>query len=47
MDSTRKFQNRDNFRLVFKKIDGKDKTKYDNLYSSSKVEMINNEIGTE
>ena len=29
--------------LVFKKIESKDKTKYDNIYSSSKTEMIVNE----
>ena len=29
--------------LVFKKIESEDKTKYDNLYSSSKVEIIINE----
>ena len=26
--------------LVFKKIESKDKTKYDNFYTSSKVEII-------
>ena len=29
--------------LVFKKIESKDKTKYDNFYSSSKAEIIINE----
>ena len=29
--------------LVFKKIESKDKTKYDNFYSSSKAEVIINE----
>ena len=29
--------------LVFKKKESKDKTKYDNIYSSSKTEMIVNE----
>ena len=29
--------------LVFKKIESKDKTKYDNIYSSSKTVMIVNE----
>ena len=29
--------------LVFKKIESKDKTKYDNFYTSSKVEIIINE----
>ena len=29
--------------LVFKKIENKDQTKYDNFYSSSKVEIIINE----
>ena len=29
--------------LVFKKIDSKDKTKFDNFYSSSKAETIVNE----
>ena len=29
--------------LVFKKKESKDKTKYDNIYSSSKTEMIANE----
>ena len=29
--------------LVFKKIESKDKTKYDNFYSSSKVETFINE----
>ena len=29
--------------LVFKKIESKDKTKYDNFYSNSKVEIIINE----
>ena len=29
--------------LVFRKIESKDKTKYDNFYSSSKAEIIINE----
>ena len=29
--------------LVFKKIESKDETKYENFYSSSKVQMIINE----
>ena len=29
--------------LVFKNIEGKDKTKFDNFYSSSKAELIINE----
>ena len=33
--------------LVFEKIEGKDKTKYDNFYSSSKVEVIINESDIE
>ena len=31
--------------LVFKKIESKDKTKYDNIYSSTKTEIIVNESG--
>ena len=31
--------------LVFKKIERKDKTKYDNFYTSSKVEIIISESG--
>ena len=31
--------------LVFKKIESKDKTKYDNIYSSTKTETIVNESG--
>ena len=30
--------------LAFKKIESKDKTKYDNFYASSKAEIIINEI---
>ena len=33
--------------LVFKEIEGKDETKYDNFYSSSKAEIIINEINIE
>ena len=33
--------------LVFKKKESKDKTKYDNFYSSSKAEIINNESSTD
>ena len=33
--------------LVFKKIESKDKTKYDNFYSSSKAEIIINESDTD
>ena len=33
--------------LVFKKIESKDKTKYDNFYSSSKAEIIINESDSE
>ena len=33
--------------LVFKKIESKDKTKYDDFYSSSKAEIINNESSTD
>ena len=29
--------------LVFKKIESKDKTKYENFYSSSKAEIVDNE----
>ena len=31
--------------LVFKKIERKDKTEYDNFYTSSKVEIIISESG--
>ena len=31
--------------VLFKKMESKDKTKYDNFYSSSKVETITNESG--
>ena len=33
--------------LMFKKIENEDKTKYDNFYSSSKVEIIINESDTD
>ena len=33
--------------LVFKKIERKDKTRYDNFYSSSKAEIIINESDIE
>ena len=33
--------------LMFKKIENEDKTKYDNFYSSSKVEIIINETDTD
>ena len=33
--------------LVFKKIESKDKTKYDNFYSGSKAEIIINESDTD
>ena len=33
--------------LVFKKIEDKDKTEYDNIYSSSKAEIIINESDTD
>ena len=33
--------------LMFKKIESKDETKYENFYSSSKVEIIINESDTE
>ena len=33
--------------LVFKKIESKDKTKFDNFYSSSKAELIINESDTD
>ena len=33
--------------LVFKKIESKDKTKFDNFYSSSKAEVIINESDIE
>ena len=33
--------------LVFKKIEGEDKTKYENFYSSSKAEIISSESDTD
>ena len=33
--------------LVFKKIEREDKSKYDNIYSSSKAEIIINESDTD